>query len=159
MLELAMQVGAALRRRHWRLAVAESCTSGLLGHWLTEVAGASDYFVGGVLCYANEVKRDLLVVTQTELERWGAVIPQVALAMAEGVRQLLHVEVGVGITGIAGPGGGTLTKLVGLTYIAIAAPGERWCFRRFWPGDRTANKAASAEAALRYLQLYLVGEV
>ena len=150
-------LGELLQARGWRLAVAESCTGGLLGHLITEIPGSSAYFLGGVLVYADAMKQRLLGVRAESLQRWGAVSAQVALEMASGVQALTGAEIGVGITGIAGPGGGTALKPVGLTYIALAAPGERRVWRQLWAGDRAANKASSARAALRYACAYLSG--
>lgn len=153
----AVRLGALLQARGWRLAVAESCTGGLLGHTITEVPGSSAYFLGGALVYADALKQALLGVRAESLQRWGAVSARVALEMAAGVQQLTGAEIGVGVTGIAGPGGGTALKPVGLTYIALAAPGERRVWRRVWPGDRSANKQASVWAALGYVCAYLSG--
>jgi len=119
---LASVVLAALRRRSQTLAVAESCTGGGLGAALAAVPGASDVFLGGVIAYANAVKRDLLGVPAALLERHGAVSDPVAIAMAEGVRQRTGSSWALAITGIAGPGGGTQDKPVGLVHIAVAGP-------------------------------------
>src|SRR2546425_3507835 len=100
---LATQVGERLRRQGRWLAVAESCTGGLLGAALTDVPGSSAYFLGGVISYADRVKRDQLGVSEATLRRYGAVSEQTAAAMASGVRRLLHADVGVSITGVAGP--------------------------------------------------------
>ncbi|RLC88466.1 MAG: hypothetical protein DRI37_05155 [Chloroflexi bacterium] len=151
----AVRLGRALRRRGWRLAVAESCTAGLLGYHITEVPGSSVYFIGGVIVYADALKMRLLQVQETTLQCWGAVSPQVALEMAAGVCRLTGADVGVSITGIAGPGGWTSEKPVGLTYIALAVPGERWVWRHVWRGDRRANRESSAQAALAHLVKYL----
>ena len=121
---LNQQLGLLLNARNWRIAVAESATGGLLGHWITHVPGSSRYFWGGVIAYANETKRDVLNVQAATLRRWGAVSPQVAAEMARGVTQVLSVEVGVSITGIAGPTGATATKPVGLYFIGVAFPGD-----------------------------------
>ena len=148
-------IGLRLRRRGWRLTVAESCTGGLLGHLITSVAGSSDYFVGGALVYSNEMKTRLLNVPEALLERWGAVSASVALRMAAGALDLTGAEVALSITGIAGPGGGTAEKPVGLTYIGLAVAGERWVWRHLWEGSREANKRSSARAALWHLLDYL----
>ncbi len=148
-------IGERLKVRGWHLAVAESCTGGLLGHLFTQVAGSSDYFWGGVIAYANHVKCRLLGVPEETLARWGAVSPQVAMAMARGACRLTGAEVGVGITGIAGPGGGSSQKPVGLVYVGLAAPGECWVWQHLWQGDRVQNKASSAQAALEHLRCYL----
>ncbi len=142
-----------LRRRGWKLAVAESCTGGLLGHWITQVSGSSAYFLGGVIAYANELKRDLLNVPQATLERYGAVSAPTAAAMAQGVRHLTGAEVGVAITGIAGPSGGTPQKPVGTVYLAVAIGGTTWVWREQWPqgNSRSENKQQSALAALDHL--------
>ncbi len=154
---LEAQIGETLRARGWQLAVAESCTGGLLGYRLTTVAGSSAYFLGGVIAYANAVKLTLLGVHPETLERWGAVSPQTALEMAVGVCRLTGATLGVSLTGLAGPGGGTPLKPVGLVYIGLAVPGERRVWRHLWSGDRTANQAASAQAALEHLAAFLVG--
>jgi nicotinamide-nucleotide amidase len=119
---LASATGELLRQRGHTLAVAESCTGGGLGHLLTSVSGSSDYFWGGVISYDNQVKVNLLGVNATDLEAQGAVSDGVARQMAAGVRSRLDTTWGLSITGIAGPGGGTETKPVGLVYIGIAGP-------------------------------------
>jgi nicotinamide-nucleotide amidase len=111
-----------LRQRGETLAVAESCTGGGIGAALAAVPGASDVFLGGVIAYADEVKRSLLGVADTELERHGAVSDPVATAMAEGVRRVTGSLWSVAVTGIAGPGGGSDEKPVGLVHIAVAGP-------------------------------------
>ena len=120
---LASVVLAALRRRGESVAVAESCTGGGLGAALAAVPGASDVFVGGVIAYANSVKQALLGVPAAQLEQHGAVSDPVAVAMAEGARRATGATWGIAVTGIAGPGGGSDAKPVGLVHIAIAGPG------------------------------------
>ncbi len=152
---LENQVGELLGRHGLTLATAESCTGGLIAHRLTNIPGSSSYFMGGVVAYAYEAKEALLGVQHETLMQYGAVSEQVALEMARGVRQRLDTDLGLSVTGIAGPGGGMPEKPVGLTYIAlVGSQGER-CERHTWPGDRWENKALSAEAALRLLLTYL----
>lgn len=134
-----------------RVATAESCTGGLVAHLLTEVAGASGYFRGGVVAYANEVKVRLCGVDPALIEAHGAVSAQVARAMAVGVRERLEADLGCAVTGIAGPEGGTPAKPVGLTYVAVADPRETSVRRVLWTGDRHENKRASAGLALELL--------
>src|SRR3989441_3509228 len=146
---LATQVGERLRRQGRWLAVAESCTGGLLGAALTDVPGSSAYFLGGVISYADRVKRDQLGVSEATLRRYGAVSEQTAAAMASGVRRLLHADVGVSITGVAGPDAEG-SKPVGLTFIGIAA--ATVSTHRFqWTGDRWDNRRRSVIAALELL--------
>ncbi|MGB9722878.1 MAG: CinA family protein [Chloroflexia bacterium] len=145
---LEARLGAYLRRRGWTLAVAESCTGGLLAHRLTNVPGSSDYFLGGVVAYSNAAKQALLGIGAALLEREGAVSEAVAREMASSVRRLFGADIGVGITGIAGPTGGTPEKPVGLVYIALAAGGRVRCERHIWPYDRLGNKEASARRAM-----------
>jgi PncC family amidohydrolase len=154
-LSLEEQIGELLSRRGWTLAVAESCTGGLLGHRITNVSGSSAYFEGGVLSYSNEVKERLLGVPHETLVEHGAVSEETALAMARGARRLLGVDVALSVTGIAGPTGGTAEKPVGLVYIGLAAQGTELCERHIWKGDRAENKASSAEAALEMLLRFL----
>ena len=153
--QLSAAVGEQLRARRWRLAVAESCTGGLLGHLITEVAGSSDYFVGGVIVYSNEAKEKLLAVPPETLEHHGAVSEPAARQMALGVRRLLRADVGLSVTGIAGPGGGSADKPVGLVYVALDADDGQECRRIVLDGDRHENKARSARAALGMLWEYL----
>jgi PncC family amidohydrolase len=134
-----------------RVATAESCTGGLVGHALTEIPGSSDYYDGGVVSYSNAVKGAVLHVPQAALDRHGAVSAQVAVAMAEGVRRALSADVAVAVTGIAGPGGGSETKPVGLTYVAVADAAGHDVRRHHWSHDRAGNKLASAQAAMRLL--------
>lgn len=148
LLALAERVGAACRARGWSIGTAESCTAGLVAHRITEVAGSSDYFRGGLVTYADDVKVALADVPAATLAAHGAVSAQVAVAMAGGARRRLGVDIAVAITGIAGPGGGTDAKPVGLTYIAVADDSGDAVRRFVWPFDRSGNKRASALAAL-----------
>lgn len=133
------------------VGTAESCTGGLIGHSITAVAGSSAYYRGGIVSYADEVKTALLGVSAGTLEHHGAVSAQVAVAMAENVRQRVGSDYGVAVTGVAGPDGGTEAKPVGLTYVATAGPRGHQVRRHVWEGDRAANKVKSAAAALRLL--------
>lgn len=156
--KLEAQVGTLMKAKKWTLGAAESCTGGLIMHRLTNIAGSSDYVIGGVVAYSNQVKQNQLQVRQGTLIAYGAVSEQVAGEMATGLRALLHIDVAISVTGIAGPGGGTAEKPVGLTYIGVAGPNDVLVVRRHvWNGDREAIKAASAEAALA-LVLEVFGE-
>jgi PncC family amidohydrolase len=157
LVELAARVGAACRERGVRLATAESCTGGLVAHLITEVPGSSDYFSGGIVSYANDVKIGLVDVPADVLEAHGAVSAQVARAMAEGVRRRLSVDLAVAVTGVAGPDGGTAAKPVGLTYVAVA-DADGGDVRRFvWDSDRSGNKRLSAGSALELVLSRLTG--
>lgn len=133
------------------VATAESCTGGMVASAITDVAGSSGYFRGAIVAYSDETKRDLLGVPPEVLAAHGAVSAQVARAMAVGARERLAVDLVVSVTGIAGPGGGSEPKPVGLTYIAAADADGVEVRRHQWTGDRAANKVASAEAALELL--------
>ncbi len=148
-------VGDWLRAQGLTLSVAESCTGGLLGHRLTNVAGSSVYFAGGVMPYSYRAKEQLLGVRRETLETYGAVSEETAVEMARGVRRVLQTGVSLAITGIAGPGGGMPDKPVGLVYIALSAEDDEECRRFVWDGDREQNKARSAQAALEMLADYL----
>ena len=148
LVDLARRVGGALRAGGRRLATVESCTGGLVAHLITEIPGSSDYFVGALVTYSNELKEALADVPADVLEAHGAVSAQVARAMAEGARRRLAVDVAVAVTGVAGPDGGSAAKPVGLTYVAVADPDGIDVRRYLWDGDRTANKRHSAAAAL-----------
>ena len=149
--ELAVRVGALSRSAGTTIALAESCTGGLVGHLITEVPGASAYLRGGVVAYSDAAKVSLLDVPLAALQEHGAVSAQVAIAMASGARDRFGADVGVAVTGISGPSGGSAQKPVGLTYVAVAdAAGSE--VRRFqWQGERSANKVASARATLALL--------
>jgi PncC family amidohydrolase len=151
LVELAERLQARCVARGLTLATAESCTGGLVAHLITEVPGSSAYLAGGVVAYSNAVKERELGVAADVLEAHGAVSAQVAIAMAEGARERLRADLGVGVTGVAGPDGGTAAKPVGLVYVAAAGLGEPTVRRFLWPGDRSENKRDSARAALELL--------
>ena len=146
---LSQELGDALGANKQTLAVAESCTGGLLAKAVTDIPGNSAYFMGGVVTYSNASKIKLLGVDVETLERWGAVSEPVALRMAEGVRGLLDADIGVGITGVAGPEGGSVEKPVGTVYIAWDIQGAL-SVRLFQFGDigRSAVREAAAESAI-----------
>lgn len=148
---LAKKAGQALLARGWKLAVAESCTGGLLGHLITRVPGSSAYFLGGIIAYDNAIKEKLLDVKAELLARYGAVSAPCALAMAQGARVRFGADVALSITGIAGPGGGTPDKPVGLVYIGLVTAGGARVWEHRWTGNRYANQLASAQAALIHL--------
>ncbi len=149
---LEVRVGNRLKVLRRTVGTAESCTGGLIAHLLTEVAGSSAYMFGGVVAYANSVKEQVLGVPAAMLIQHGAVSEQVAIAMAEGARRALRVDYAISVTGVAGPGGGTPEKPVGLVYIAVATPSGTFPAKYNWNStDRSANKVKSAEAALSLL--------
>ena len=148
-------VGDLLRERGLSIAVAESCTGGLLASRLTDVAGSSDYFDRGVVCYSNDAKSEWLGVAPDLLAAHGAVSEPVAQAMADGVRQRARSGVGVGITGIAGPGGGTPEKPVGMVCIAVVTPALQQVRTFQFIGPRDMVKFQSAQAAMNMLRRLL----
>ncbi len=147
-LVLADEVGRLLKSKGLTIAVAESCTGGRLGDTITDTSGSSDYFLGGVISYSNESKEQLLRVDQSVLRSKGAVSEEVAIQMASGVRSALNSKIGVGITGIAGPSGGTAEKPVGLVYIAVCSKGATVCTKNVFDGSRTEVKKRSVTKAL-----------
>ena len=151
-------VGDLLRERGLSIAVAESCTGGLLASRLTDVAGSSDYFDRGVVCYSNDAKIEWLGVAPDLLAAHGAVSEPVAQAMADGVRQRARSGVGVGITGIAGPGGGTPEKPVGMVCIAVVTPAQQQVRTFQFIGPRDMVKFQSAQAAMNMLRLLLADD-
>jgi len=149
-------LGEALRLRGQTISTAESCTGGLVLHRLTNVPGSSAWVMGGVVAYDNSVKQGLLKVRETTLLKHGAVSEETAREMALGARRLLGTDLAISITGIAGPGGGTAEKPVGLTWMALAMPdGRLLSERHVHDGDRLEVKRASADAALAMLLGYL----
>jgi PncC family amidohydrolase len=153
--ELVEQIGELLSQQGWTLALAESCTGGLLGHRITNLSGSSTYFQGGAITYSNEAKERILGVPHQILVEHGAVSKEAALAMAQGARRLFGTDIAVSVTGVAGPTGGTPEKPVGLVYIGLAAKSVALWEKHIWRGDRAENKAQSAEAALQLLWRYL----
>jgi PncC family amidohydrolase len=152
---LEVVIGELLRARGWRLALAESCTGGLVSHWITNVPGSSDYYQGGVTAYANEAKARLLGVRWETMNAHGAVSRECVLEMAAGVQEALSAEIGLSVSGIAGPGGGTAEKPVGLVWFGLSAPGYEQAWRFHFDGDRVAVKEQAARQALRILKEYL----
>ena len=150
-------VGQLLVEQGLTLGVAESCTGGLIAHRLTNVPGSSNYLLGGIVAYSYDVKERVLEVHHDTLYEHGAVSRETALEMARGARRLLGSDVALAVTGIAGPGGGTAEKPVGLVYIALAARDFERCERHLWSGDRLQNKQRSSQAALEMLREYLEG--
>jgi PncC family amidohydrolase len=149
---LERTAGALLLARGWTVCAAESCTGGLLLSRLTDIPGSSQWVVGGVIAYADRIKRDLLGVPDDLLQTHGAVSEPVARAMAHGVIARFQTDVAISITGIAGPGGATPGKPVGLTYIGLLMRGGEPEVRRFvWMGGREENKRSSADTALSWL--------
>lgn len=150
-------VGELLRRADLTLAVAESCTGGLIGHRITDVPGSSAYFLLGIVAYSNDAKRQLLSVSADTLEEFGAVSTQAAEAMAEGVRRRAGADLGLATTGIAGPGGGTPEKPVGTVCIALAWEGGAWSHRyTLGPRSREWVKGMTAQLALDRVRRHLL---
>ena len=150
-------VGRELTKRGLMLAVAESCTGGLIGHRLTQVAGSSAYVDRGAVCYSNRAKTEMLGVPAELIARHGAVSKEVAAAMACGIRERANVSVGLSVTGIAGPGGGTEAKPVGLVYVGLDDGTGQPIAREFrFHGDRNAIKQRSSQAALDLLRRWLL---
>ena len=151
-------MGDLLRERDWTLATAESCTGGGLGERITRVPGSSAYFLGGVVAYSNSVKEEHLRVSPEILRRYGAVSEPVALQMAAGVRRALRADLGLAVTGIAGPSGGTAEKPVGTVFIALATPTGSHARRCHFSGERQEVRERSVMAALELLLDYLQEE-
>ena len=144
-----------LRQSGLKIATAESCTGGLIGHKITNIAGSSEYFLGGVVSYAYEAKVKLLGVKWETLQRFGAVSRETVLEMANGVRLALDSDIGLAVSGIAGPGGGLPNKPVGLTWIGLSVPGQDQAWSFVFPGDRRKVKEQAAEQALKQVVEHL----
>jgi len=153
---LAIELGRLLNARGLTLALAESCTGGLIGSLITDVAGSSDYFLGSAVTYANGAKQNLLGVRPETLQAHGAVSAETAAEMAQGARRLFGATIAASVTGIAGPGGGMPGKPVGLVHIHLSAADAEIGERHVWDADRMGNKLLSAEAVLRLVVRYLV---
>lgn len=141
-------LAAKLSQSKLTIAIAESCTGGLIGHTITNRPGCSSHFMGGVIAYDNAVKRDILGVKAVTLKRFGAVSKETATEMADGVRKRLKADIGVSVTGIAGPSGGSTKKPVGLVFIALSKRGKVKVTRHIFKGTRAAIKMAATKATI-----------
>jgi nicotinamide-nucleotide amidase len=150
--DLAAVVLEALRSKHQRLGVAESCTGGMVAERITAIPGASDTFIGGVVAYADAVKTERLSVPVETITVHGAVSEQTVRAMAEGAQRLFAVDCSVAVTGIAGPSGGTPEKPVGTVWLAARVAGDTRAVGRVFPGDRDEIRERAAQAALDLLR-------
>ncbi len=151
----AAELGNLLQRWGFKLATAESCTGGLLASKLTDVPGSSNYFVGGVIAYSNQVKIKILNVKKETIEKYGAVSKECAEEMVKGVTEIFGVDVGISTTGIAGPSGGTEEKPVGLVYMGFKIRDDVWVERFIFKGSRIEIKTQIAEKAIEILQMKL----
>ncbi|HEY51761.1 MAG TPA: CinA family protein [Dehalococcoidia bacterium] len=152
---IEQEIGDLLRQRGMTLGVVESATGGLISHRITNVPGSSDYYKGSVTAYSNEAKVGVVGVKQETIDRYGAVSARAAEEMAEGGRKLLAVDICLADTGIAGPGGATAEKPVGLFYLGLSHRGGTYSRQHTFSGSRERNKQDAAEAALRWLREYL----
>jgi PncC family amidohydrolase len=148
-------IGDELRDRGWRLAVAESCTGGLIGHRITNNSGSSTYYLGSITAYAYRAKVRLLGVSWDTLENHGAVSEESVEEMALGVRHALAADIGLSVSGIAGPTGGTPEKPVGYAWIGLSTPNGIWTLQHNAGGDRIENKQEVAQVALEFLYEFL----
>ena len=151
-------IGRLLKEKKMKMAVAESCTGGLLAAKITNISGSSDYFDRGVVTYSNQAKTDILGVPVEMIGKHGAVSSQVAEAMAKGVVRISGADVGIGVTGIAGPSGGSEEKPVGLVYIGLANNSKAWVEKFLFGQDRTIVRERTAYAALNMIRLHLLGK-
>jgi nicotinamide-nucleotide amidase len=155
---LEEQVGNLLLEKGLTLGTAESCTGGMIASRLTDIPGSSDYFKGGIVSYTNEVKNKVLGVSQEILDTFGAVSRETAEAMAMGAREKINADLGLSVTGVAGPGGGTAEKPRGLVYIALAAADIVICREHHFAGSRAAVRQGTVNSSLNLLRQYLSGK-
>ena len=148
-----------MRSRVLTLATAESCTGGLVSDRITNISGSSEYFPGGVVAYAYEAKVNLLGVSWDTLNVHGAVSAETVLEMARGVRKIFNADIGISVSGIAGPTGGLPEKPVGTTWFGLVTGTGEWTRHFVWDGDRVHNKQFSSEAALQFVVDYLEGKL
>jgi nicotinamide-nucleotide amidase len=153
---MAKIVGDQLRRKKLSLSVAESCTGGMICEKITAVPGSSDYLLGGIVSYANEIKASHLGVDPQQLETHGAVSRQVAEQMATGIRESCNADIGLAVTGIAGPGGGSDQKPVGTVYIGLATSGESWVTKFLFAGKRSQIREITTMSGLDLVRKYLL---
>ena len=151
------RIAELLTQLGYCIGVAESCTGGLVGHIITNTPGASQYFSGGIIAYSNDVKQRVLGVRADTLANYGAVSSETVLEMATGIRRLLSTDIGLAISGIAGPGGGTLDKPVGMVCIGIDTDGYSNAETFYWSGERESIKWQASHQVLKMLAVYLEG--
>ncbi len=156
MANLEQEISSLLRQKGLTLGIVESATGGLISHLITNVPGSSDYYKGSVTAYSNEVKIKVVGVKEATISQYGAVSWQVAEEMAEGGRKMLAADICLADTGIAGPGGATPGKSVGLFYIGLSHQAGIYSQKHNFQGDREQHKHLAAEAALTWLKEYLV---
>ena len=152
---IEQEIGALLRQKGLTLGTVESATGGLISHLITNIAGSSDYYKGAVVSYANETKMKVIGVKEATLRKYGSVSARVAEEMARGGRVVLDVDICVADTGIAGPGGATPGKAVGLFYIGLSHAGGTFNRKHEFHGTRDENKQSAALAALNWVKEYL----
>lgn len=143
------QLGKLLLTRHWSIAVAESCTGGLISHLITDISGASAYYLGGIIAYSNQIKIKQLGVNQGTIQNYGAVSRETVLEMAVGVRMSFGADIGLSTSGIAGPSGGTVEKPVGTTWIGMSALNVEKAYHFIFSGTRWDIKNQAAQMALK----------
>lgn len=157
MISIEQEIGELLYSKGLTLGLVESATGGLISHMITGVSGSSDYYKGSVTAYSNQIKVGVVGVSEETLAKHGAVSSQVAEEMAQGGKRLLGADICLSDTGIAGPGGATQEKPVGLFYIGLSHKGGTFSQKHIFKGSRTQNKQAAAEAVLSWLKEYLLG--
>ena len=155
---IELLIGKELRARGWRLAIAESCTGGLIGHRITNNSGSSTYYLGSITAYAYRAKVRLLGVSWDTLEEHGAVSEAAVREMALGIRHALAADIGLSVSGIAGPTGGTPDKPVGYAWIGLSTPKGIWTLQHNAGGDRKENKQEIAQTALEFLYQFLADD-
>jgi nicotinamide-nucleotide amidase len=148
-------VGDLLKAKNLTLSLAESCTGGQVTGRITDIPGSSEYLIGSVVCYSNRIKTAVVGVPAQTLNDFGAVSEQTAISMARGIRQNFQTDIGIGITGIAGPGGAVAEKPVGLVYIAVDGPANTQCYEYRFSGHRTGIRHRATNAALNLLRQYI----
>jgi nicotinamide-nucleotide amidase len=155
-MSLEQEIGNLLRQKGLTLGLVESATGGLVSHRISNIPGSSEYYKGSVTAYSNEVKSKVVGVSQDTINQYGAVSPQVAEEMAQGGKKLLAADICLADTGIAGPGGATPGKPVGLFYLGLSHGEITYNRKHNFQGDREQNKQSAAEAALGWLKEYLI---
>jgi len=159
MLVIELEIGNLLRNKHLTLGTVESATGGLMSYLITTIPGSSDYYKGSIIAYSNEVKQQLIGVKKETLAKEGAVSSVVAEEMAAGGRKVLGVDICLSDTGIAGPGGATVERQVGLFYIGMSHAGGTFSQAYMFSGNRAQNRRQAADAALKWLKDYLISLV